>query len=123
MGYYRAMNEQAEKGPDILDAHQELVSRIEQSAGRMRALAALTVAVAALLAVAYALQLALPLTGTTSETVSLTDPALVATEVMILALTIIWLYVGLSDLRFTSRVRGEIAAAREEERRLQSRLS
>jgi len=117
------MNEQAEKGPDILDAHQELVSRIEQSAGRMRALAALTVAVAALLAVAYALQLALPLTGTTSETVSLTDPALVATEVMILALTIIWLYVGLSDLRFTSRVRGEIAAAREEERRLQSRLS
>jgi hypothetical protein len=72
------MSEDAECGPGILDAYQELVTRIEQSAWRMRALAAVTVAVAALLSVAYLLQLALPLSGTTIETVNLTDPTLVA---------------------------------------------
>ena len=117
------MSEEAEKGPGILDAYQEMISRIEQSAGRMRGLAALTVAVAALLSVAYLLQLALPLTGTTSETVSLTDPALIAAEVLVLALTLLWLYVGVSDLRFTTRVRGEIAAARAKERHLQDQMS
>jgi len=117
------MSEEAEKGPGILDAHQELVYRIEQGARRMRALAALTVAVAALLSVAYLLQLALPLTGTTSETVSLTDPSLIATEVLVLALAMLWLYVGVSDFRFTSRMRGEIAVARGKERRLQEKVA
>jgi len=117
------MSEDAENGPSILDAHQELVSRIEQGAWRMRALAAVTVAVAALLSVAYVLQLALPLTGTSSETVSLTDPTLVAAELLVLSLTLLWLYVGISDLRFTSRLRGEIALARAKERGLQDRMS
>jgi hypothetical protein len=117
------MSEEAEKGPGILEAYQELVSRIEQGARRMRALAAVTVAVAALLSAAYLLQLALPLTGATSETVSLTDPTLVAAEILVLVLTLLWLYVGISDLRFTSRLRGEIAAAREKEKQLQDRVA
>ena len=117
------MSEEAEKGPGILDAYQEMVSRIEQGAGRMRGLAALTVAVASLLSAAYLLQLALPLTGAKSETVDLTDPALVAAEVLVLTLTLLWLYVGVSDLRFTSRMRGEIGAARAKERHLQDEMS
>lgn len=57
------MSEEAERGPEILDAYQELVSRIEQSVGRMRALAIITVVVAVLLAASYLVQLALPLMG------------------------------------------------------------
>ena len=68
------MGEEAERDPDILDAHRDLISRIEQRAGRMRALAILTAVVAAFMAVTYLLQLALPLTGKTSQTVDLTDP-------------------------------------------------
>jgi hypothetical protein len=117
------MSDDAERGPEILDAHQELVSRIEQSAGRMRALAILTVVVAALLSFSYILQLALPLTGTTTQTVNLTDPALIVTEVAVLALALLWLYVGVSDLRFTRRMTAEIGAARAREREIQDRLS
>jgi len=117
------MTEDVERGPAILDAYQELVSRIEQSARRMRMLAALTVAVAVLLSIAYIFQIALPLTGTTSETVNLSDPTLMAAEVLVLVLTLLWLYVGVSDFRFTSRVRGEIAAARVKERQLQERMA
>jgi len=117
------MPEEAERGPEILDAHQELVSRIEQSAGRMRALAVVTVVVAALLSASYIIQLALPLTGTTTQTVNLTDPTLIATEVVVLALALAWLYVGVSDLRFTSRMRKEIGSARAKEKQLEGKVS
>ena len=117
------MTEEVERGPAVLDAYQELVSRIEQGTRRMRALAVITVAVAALLSVAYLSQLALPLTGTTSETVNLSDPTLIASEILVLILTLLWLYVGVSDLRFISRVRGDLAAARAKERQLQDRIA
>lgn len=116
------MAEDPEKGPEILDAHRELVSRIEQSAGRMRALAMITVVVAAALSISYVLQLALPLAGTTVQTVNLTDPTLVAAELVVLALALLWLYVGISDLRFSWRIRGEIGAALEKEKSLRDRL-
>jgi hypothetical protein len=117
------MSEEAERGPEILDAHQELVSRIEQSTGRMRALAAITVVVAVLLSVAYLVQIALPLMGTTTQTVNLADPTLIATEIGVLALVLIWLYVGISDLRFTLRLKREIGSARAKEGQLQERMT
>jgi hypothetical protein len=116
------MSEEAESGPGILDAHRELVSRIEQSTGRMRVLAIRTIVVAAFLTASYLVQLALPLTGTTSQTVNLADPTLVATEVVVLALAMIWLYLGVSDLRFTGRAKRDIRAARAKERQLQDRM-
>jgi len=116
------MPEETERGPEILEAHQELVSRIEQSIRRMRALAVVTVVVAVLLAASYAIQLALPLMGETSQTVNLTDPALVGTELVVLALTLLWLYVGVSDLAFIRRIGGEIGAARAKERQLNDRM-
>lgn len=117
------MSGEAESGPDIIDAHQELVRRIEQGAGRMRALAVLSVAVASFLAVSYVAQLALPLAGTKTQTVDLTDPALVTAEILVLALALVWLYVGVSDLRFSWRISGEIRAARAKERQLEARVS
>jgi len=118
-----SMNRDAEKDPQIIDAHQDLVRHIEQSARRMRILAALTVVVAAFLSVSYAAQLALPLMGTTTQTVDLADPALVATELIVLGFALAWLYVGLRDLRFTSRIGSEIASARAKETEIQKKLA
>ena len=117
------MSGDAERGAQIIDAHQELVRRIELSAGRMRMLAALTVVVAAFLSVSYVAQLALPLTGTTSQTVDLTDPGLIATELVVLGFALAWLYVGLSDFRFTSKVRGEIRDARAKELDIRKKMA
>jgi hypothetical protein len=117
------MSDEMERGPEIIDAHQELVRHIEQSAGRIRILSILTLVVAAVLAASYVSQLALPLTGTKTVTVNLSDPTNVAVELVVLSLSIIWLYVGLQDLRFSSRMKGEIKTARSKEKELQNRIS
>ncbi len=116
------MSDDREKGPQILDAHQELVRHIEQGAGRMWALSVVTIVVAAFLALSYTAQLALPLTGTTGQTVNLVDPFLIGTELLVLALTLVWLYVGVRDWRFSSKMKAEIRAARAKEQELKERL-
>jgi len=117
------MSDDKEKGPQIIGAHQELVSHIEQGAGRIRVLSMVTVVVAAFLAISYIYQLALPLTGTTSVTVNLADPANVAVELVVLVLALVWLYVGVGDLRFSSRLHREIGKAREKEGEIAGRIS
>jgi len=117
------MSNEKEAGPGIIDAYQELVRKVEQGTGRMRALAILTIVVAAFLAISYLAQLALPLTGTKTQTVDLTDPTLVATEVVVLGLALVWLYVGLSDLRFSSRIMREIESARAREKEIERKIS
>ena len=116
------MSDERERGPDIIETHQELVRHVEQSTGRIRGLSIITVAVALVLAASYLSQLALPLTGTTSVTVNLTDPGSMAAELIVLALVLIWLYVGIQDLRFSSRMRAEIRSARLREKEIQDRI-
>ncbi len=117
------MSQDKERGAAIIGAHQELVAHIEQSAGRIRILSMVTVAVAAVLAASYASQLVLPLTGPAVQTVDLADPAVVASELVVLALVLVWLYVGVRDLRFSWRMRDEIRAARAKEREIEGRLA
>ena len=117
------MNDEAERGPQIIDAHQELVRHVEQTAGRIRALSIATVLVAAILAVSCLYQLLLPLAGTTTISVNLTDPVNVGTELVVLLLVILWLYVGFRDLRFSSRLSREIRLARSKEKEIRDRIS
>lgn len=117
------MTDDKEMGAEIIGAHQELVGRIEQSTGRIRALSIITMIVAAILAVSYISQLALPLTGTDTVTVNLSDPVNVALELVVLALSLAWLYVGASDYRFSARVRAQISAARSREKEIEERIS
>jgi hypothetical protein len=112
-----------ERGPGIIDAHQEMVRHVEQSAGRIRILSVLTVAVAVVLASSYLLQLILPLIGTTTVTVDLTSPSNIITELAVLALVLVWLYVGINDLRFSSRMKKEIGGARSKEKGIQEQIS
>ena len=117
------MDSNSERGPEIIDAHQDFVRHIEQGAARMRVLSAVTLVVAAVLALAYVSQLVLPLTGTTTVSVNLTDPFNVATELVVLVLAVVWLYVGVQDFRFSSRMRREIFEARSKEQQVQDRIS
>jgi ABC-type nickel/cobalt efflux system permease component RcnA len=117
------MGSESERGPEIIDAYQDLVRHIEQGATRMRVLSTLTSIVAAVLAVAYVSQLILPLTGTTTVSVNLTDPFNVATELAVFALAFVWLYVGIQDFRFSSKMRREILEARSKEQQVQDRIS
>lgn len=117
------MSDEKERGPQIVDAHQELVRRIEQSTGRMRALSIVTIAVAVVLAISYLSQLALPLAGTTTVTVNLSDPGTVAAEMIVLVLALTWLLVGVQDLRFSWRIKAEIRQARIEEKGIEDRLA
>ncbi len=117
------MSGDRERGPEIIDAHQELVTHIERGAGMMRALSLVTIGVAMVLAVSYVSQLALALTGTRTVTVTLTDPANIAAELIVLALALVWVYVGFRDLRFSSRMRGEIRRARLKEKEIQDRMA
>ncbi len=117
------MSDDKERGADIIDAHQELVRHVEQGAGRIRILSILTVVVSVVLAASYLSQLALPIMGTTSVTVVLTDPANIAAEILVLALALIWLYVGVSDLRFSWKMKAEIRSARTKEKEIEDRIS
>lgn len=118
------MSEEERRAVAVIEAHQEMVSRIEEGSSKMRMLSLLTIAVALLLALGYASQLATPyLTGQSSELVSLTDPLTVLFELLLLGLVLAWLYVGVSDFRFTSRMRREIEVARTKEKEIERRLT
>ncbi|MDG6898917.1 MAG: hypothetical protein JRN24_04165 [Nitrososphaerota archaeon] len=104
----------------VLELREEILQRVEDISGRVRALSVVTVVVAAFLVVSYVYQIALPFaTGETSVTVNLGDPALVAFEVVLTALAAAWLYVGLADYLFVSRLRRSIRVARAKEEELE----
>ena len=111
-----------EEGAAIIEAHQELAARAERGASKVRALSAVTVVVSAILAGAYSLQLALPLFGTRTVVVDLADPGAQAAELLVLALALLWLYVGARDLRFSTRIGKEIRDARRKEREIRERI-
>ncbi|MDV3292834.1 MAG: hypothetical protein LYZ70_01015 [Nitrososphaerales archaeon] len=118
------MAEEEPRGVRIIEAHQELVRHVEESSARIRTLAIVTVVVAALLAGLYAYQLAVPLAyGQTIVTVDLTSPANVATELVVLGLALVWLYVGAKDYVFATKLAGEIRRAREDEKTILADLS
>lgn len=116
------MGSDGDREAEVIGAHQEMIARIEEVGGRMRALSLATLVVAAALAVSYVSQLALPFAGVTTVTVDLTDPSNVAAELVVLALALAWLYVGAEDLRFSWRVKSQIRRARSKEREIQDKL-
>jgi len=117
------MTENSDRDVKVIRAHQDLVAHIEKGSSMMRGLSAVTIVVAVFLAASYVSQLLLPLSGVTSVTVNLTDPGNLVVEAGVLALSILWLYVGLRDYRFASKMRKEIAAARKGEDELRPRLA
>ncbi len=119
--------EMTARGPEpekVIEAHQEFVSHIEGGSSRMRALSLVTIAVAVLLAASYVVQLTIPyFTGETTVTVNLTDPGNVVTELVLLALALVWLYVGLRDFFFSNRMKKAIQEARTKEKAVEKQIA
>lgn len=113
------MTEEESPTVKIMEGHEEFIQHLEAGASKIKGLALITVVVAALLAIGFVIQLALPLaTGQTVVQVSLTDPFLVSFEVLLLALALVWLYVGIRDYAFMRRLGAQIREARRQEREL-----
>ena len=107
----------------ILDAHEEFVQHIESGQARIRALSIITMIVAFLLLASYFDQVLTPFTtGTKTVTVNLLDPTLLALEVVLILVTFAWLYVGVVNYLFASRLGRQIKEARAKEREIETRL-
>lgn len=121
----KQMSEKEEpQGATALGLHEEFIQHVESAASKMRALSIITILVAFILVVLYALQLAFPsFSATPVVPVNLADPVLEALELLLLALTLVWLYVGVSDYRFTRRMTKLIKEARAAEREIEKRIT
>jgi hypothetical protein len=107
----------------ILDAHEEFVQHIESGQARIRALSIITIVVAFLLLASYFDQVLTPFTtGTKVVTVDLLDPTLIALEVLLIIVTFAWLYVGVVNYLFASRLGRQIKEARTKEKEIESKL-
>ena len=107
----------------ILDAHEEFVQHIESGQARIRVLSIITVVVAFVLLASYFDQVLTPFTtGTKVVTVNLLDPTLLALEVILILVTFAWLYVGVVNYLFASRLGKQIKEARVKEKEIASKL-
>jgi predicted membrane channel-forming protein YqfA (hemolysin III family) len=116
------MSDELPRGVKVIEAHEELVQHIERGESRIRRLSLVTIVAVGLLVLAYVSQILLPLaTGTTSVTVNLADPALIAGEVVILALGLVWLCVAVADYLFSGKLGRQIREIREMEREVMTK--
>jgi hypothetical protein len=109
------MPEEGSSMPSQVEIHEEFIQHVEDGSRKMRWLSGVSAVVALLLAVSYVSQLVLPLTGTSTVTVNLLDPTLIATELVVLALALVWIFLGLRNYRFTTNLSKQVAAARAAE--------
>jgi hypothetical protein len=119
------LSEGDEKEPavQIIEAHGSFVQHIEDGSAKIKRLSIVTIAVAFLLLASYFGQVLTPfVTGTKVVTVNLLDPALLALEVVLILVTFAWLYVGVVNYLFASRLGRQIKEARAKEREIEMRL-
>lgn len=115
-----------EKSPAVMriDAHEELVQHIESGQRKIRSLSLVTVVVSAILVAAYFSQIILPFAGGSKiQTVNLASPDLIAVEVVVLILSAAWLYVGVANYLFATRLGRQVAELRAAERELEKRIT
>ena len=110
------MSEEKPSSMTVLhEAHDTMLQHVERGSRKIRTLAVITIVVTVLLAVTYLSQIILPFEGVTTVTVNLADPVLLTVELVEFILIVAWLYVGISDYRFTSRLAAQIKEVRTAE--------
>ncbi len=108
---------------EIIEAHGSFVQHIEAGSAKMRTLSIITIAVAFLLLASYFYQVLTPFTTATKVvTVNLLDPTLLALEAVLIVVTFAWLYVGVVNYLFASRLGRQIKEARAKEKEIESKL-
>jgi preprotein translocase subunit SecE len=107
----------------ILDAHEDFVQHIESGQTRIRTLSVITVVVAFILIASYASQLLIPFAGGSRfQTVDLLNPTLIALQVVLVILTGAWLYVGVVNYLFATRMGKQIREFRSLEREIEKKI-
>jgi cell division septal protein FtsQ len=108
----------------VLELREEVMQRVEGVERRIKRISLVTMIVAVGLLLGLVYQIVLPFTGgSATQTVSLTDPALVAVEIGLSALALAWLLIALSDYRFAARLSSSIRRVRSREKELEEELS
>lgn len=108
-----------------IELHEDFVQHVEYGSTRIRILSVTSVVVAAFLVVSYAYQLVVApfVLGMQSVTVNLVDPLLVGTEIFLTALASLWLVLGITEYRFTSRMFKAIREIRAEEKKMEEKIT
>jgi hypothetical protein len=111
----RTMTEYEDPSVSIIELQEEFIQHMERGGRKIRLLALIAVIAGGYFALNYFIQLVvLPYgLGTTSETVNLVDPTLVATGAISLGISLLWFYAGLRDLIFERRLAKRIKEVRE----------
>jgi hypothetical protein len=118
------MSEEESSARSVLEIHEEFLQRVETGSTKIKTLSVITIAVSALLAVLYVYEIASPfLSGVTVVTVNLRDPGLVALELLLTVLALVWLYVGVRDYRYVARLARSIRQARALESAIEREIS
>lgn len=118
------MSDKGEARIAAIEVHEDFLQHVEDGRSKIRLLSVVTIIVAFFLAVSYSYQLLLPFTTTTKTVVvDLTDPALIASEVVFLLLAGAWLYVGIVNYLFSTRMGRSVQRARAMEREIERRMS
>ncbi len=115
-----------EKDPNVvaIEAHEEFMQHIELGRSRIRLLSLITIIVALLLGAGFFSQLVLPfVSGTRYVQVDLLNPALLAFQGVLLVLSAAWLYVGVVNYLFATRLGKSIQEARALERDLEEKIT
>jgi hypothetical protein len=108
---------------EVMELHEEFVQNIERGSARIRTLSVITMAVALLLLASYFSQLIDPfITRTRFVVVDLLDPVLLTLEVLLIAITFIWLYMGAMNYLFSKRMSSAIKIARTKEKEIEDRI-
>ncbi len=118
------MSEDESSTIKMIETHEEFIQHIERGSAIIRGLSAITVIVALYLLASYVFQLLFPYyAGITTQTVNLVDPGLQGTEVLLIALTAVWLYIGVRDYLFTRRMAKSIKEARSLEKGIEKKVT
>ncbi len=117
------MSEETPPGVRVLEAHEEFKQHIEAGASRVRVLGMITIGVTLVLIASYFSQLLLPyVSGTRYVRVDLLDPTLIATQILLIILTGAWLYVGVLNYLFATRMQKTVREIRVDEMELEKRI-
>jgi hypothetical protein len=107
----------------MIESHEDFIQHIETGRAKIRILSIITIAVALLLLASYFSQLILPfISATRYVRIDLLNPALIATQVVLMILVAAWLYVGVLNYLFSTRLGRAIQKAREIEGELEKKI-
>jgi uncharacterized membrane protein (DUF485 family) len=114
------LSDKAEVDIALYEVNDDFAEHIEKSSRRIKILSVITLVISVILLASYFSQIVYPfVTGQTTVTVNLIDPSLLGLEVVLVLLTLAWLYVGAVNLLFSTRMARAVKQAREHGRNIE----